>query len=157
MQGYPTQPRNLGFEEGLDGWRPAGQRYYTIGVDQTVTRTGKGSVMLQSQAPGAGRIAYLVQTLRIVAYRGKRLRLSGYIKTQSVTGAGGLWVGIETARGNLSRDDSVDRPLTGSADWTQHEVVIDVPVDGDAIIYLGIFLQGQGTIWLDDVEVQACC
>src|SRR5438132_10340938 len=48
MQGYPSQPANLGFEDGLTVWQATGLRDYTIVVDPTVSRTGKASLTVQS-------------------------------------------------------------------------------------------------------------
>jgi erythromycin esterase-like protein len=155
MQGYPAQPANLGFEDGMTSWQATGLRDYTIIVDPTVSRTGKASLSVQSLGHGAGRVAFLVQTVRIDAFRGKQVHLSGYVRTKGIDGAGGLWMTIQTSRNTLSQDDINDRPLLANSDWVRHDVLLDAPPDNYAIIYFGFYLQSGGAAWVDDLQLQA--
>ena len=87
------------------------------------------------------------------AMRGKRVRLSAWIKTTDVTNCAGLQFDL-IARGRiLSHDDSMNRALTGTTDWQQCYSVADVPTDLSAVkIYVG--LRGPGQLWLDDAQIE---
>ena len=88
-------------------------------------------------------------------HRGKRLRLSAFVKTQDIKDWAGVWMrvdGPEQGR-SLAFDNMQDRPIKGTADWTRHEIVLDVP-DKATNISFGILLHGEGKLWLDDVQFQ---
>src|SRR4029079_7467280 len=50
--------------------------------------------------------------------------------------------------------DMRDRALRGTMDWTQQQVVADVPADATAIGVV-IILYGKGELWCDDVQLQS--
>jgi hypothetical protein len=81
-----TQPhgaRNLGFEEGFAGWASTPNvQEYERGIDDAVNRSGKRSAYLK----GPGRdFGTFYQVADAAPYRGKRLRLTGYVKTQQLS------------------------------------------------------------------------
>jgi hypothetical protein len=47
-------------------------------------------------------------------------------------------------------DNMQNRPITGSQDWTQHTVVLDVASDATGVSF-GIQLVGKGAVWIDDL------
>jgi len=94
--------------------------------------------------------AKLVQYFAADMYRGKRVRFSGYVKSNRVNGWAGLRMRVDTdTRQAYAFDDSEDRAIKGTNDWERHEVVLDVPEDG-AVIYIGMHMYGRGQVWLDD-------
>jgi hypothetical protein len=94
--------------------------------------------------------ARLVQYFAADNYRGKRVRFSGYVRTNRVNGWAGLRMRVDTVtRQRYAFDDSEDRAIVGTTDWARHDVVLDVPEDG-AVIYIGVHMFGRGQVWLDD-------
>jgi erythromycin esterase-like protein len=87
---------------------------------------------------------------------GKRVRFSGYIRTQGVTdGYAGLWFRVDgkTPGKSLAFDNMNDRGATGDTEWTRYE--IDLPVAADATnINFGMLFNGKGTAWFDDLAIQ---
>lgn len=153
-----SQPDNLDFESGanLRGWFNSGNTDYEVGVDHGVIHSGGASAHIKSKATvSGGSYEVLSQFVRADSYRGKRLRLSGYIKTNQVEGWAGMWLNIADS-GNqlLGLDNMQNRPITGTSDWQKYEIVLDIPEDG-AVIGFGILLQGKGEIWWDDVKLEA--
>jgi hypothetical protein len=66
------------------GWWAANTNQYWLGVDRAMLREGRSSAFIEAVVPNpAGFIAFN-QTLSAENYRGKRVRLAGYIKTQDV-------------------------------------------------------------------------
>jgi hypothetical protein len=95
-----------------------------------------------------------VQRIRADDYRGRRLRLSGYIKTNGSEARGNLWMrvdGQDTV--NLAFDNMAGRQIQGTNDWTKCEIVLDVPQTA-ATITLGAILAGKGQMWVDDLMLE---
>ena len=67
------------------------------------------------------------------AYRGKRVRLRGYLRADDVD-SGGLWARVDgILDGNyamLALDNSEDRRIEGTSDWEVRDIVLDVPPEG---------------------------
>ena len=53
----------------------------------------------------------------------------------------------------LAFDNMQDRPIMGTSDWQQYEVVLDVSENGVQIAF-GILLAGKGQVWLDEVQLE---
>jgi len=51
-------------------------------------------------------------------------------------------------------DNMRNRPIKGSAEWTSHDVVLDVPV-GAASMSFDILLTGTGEGWMSDLSSEA--
>jgi WD40 repeat protein len=137
------------------GWLEASSEpdYYLVTLDRTVPLAGtaSGSIKAKSaDAPGFGR---LEQRFRADEYRGKRLRLSGYVKSDNVDQRAGLWMRIEGDSETLGFDDMRDRPINGTTDWKKHEIVLDVPVESVNIVF-GLQLTGPGQVWVDDLQFE---
>jgi RNA polymerase sigma factor (sigma-70 family) len=89
---------------------------------------------------------------RSVLY-GKHVRITFWLKTRSVRG----WVGtfviiLGTDSRHMQCDDMSDRPIRGTTDWQQYEIVTDLPNE-PCIIYLGPDLYGPGELWADDFRI----
>jgi len=84
-------------------------------------------------------------------YLGKRVRLTGYIKTENVREWAGLWLRIGKKGGDEAlgfdnmRYGKKDRSIKGTTSWTKYEVVLDVPANSSNIIY-GVMIAGTGEI-----------
>lgn len=84
---------------------------------------------------------------------GKRVRVTFWLKTRGVTGWVGTFVIILGADGrHMQYDDMSDRPVRGTTDWQQYEIVTDLPKE-PCIIYLGPDLYGPGEVWADDFRI----
>lgn len=94
----------------------------------------------------------LVQGIRADAYRGKRLRLSGYVMTRDVADTAGLWMDVQGGGGSTGFDNMQNRPIRGTSGWTWYDVVLDVPANSAGIGF-GLFLQGRGRAWVDDLHL----
>jgi hypothetical protein len=45
------------------------------------------------------------------------------------------------------------RPIKGTTDWQDYQVVLDVPTDATGIAF-GVLLSKSGTVWLNNVKFQ---
>jgi hypothetical protein len=93
----------------------------------------------------------LMQMFMPVDFRGKRVRLSAWNRTENVEKWCGLWMRVDGPdREYLAFDNMQSRPIVGSTDWTRYEVVHDCASNAGALAF-GILLVGNGAAWLDDV------
>jgi hypothetical protein len=163
-QALPSQPRNLDFESppAPSGW-PADwggvPAPYEPGVDQKIIHGGKQSGRIRFVGPeqaGGPAFGTLVQGLNPEAYRGQRIRYSGYVRTDQAAGGGAaLWMRVDGAkRGEtLAFDNMHGREITGTTEWKKCEIVLDVPQEAAAINF-GALLAGKGTAWVDDLTIE---
>lgn len=84
---------------------------------------------------------------------GKRIRFSGYIKTQGITREwAGLWWRVDGKSGVLAFDNMHDRGVTGTTDWKRYEIDLQVPADATNINF-GVLHPGDGSAWFDGLSV----
>jgi len=87
------------------------------------------------------------------AWLGQRVRLSGWIQSNAVTGWAGLWMRVDRGQTTgIAFDNMQCRAITGTTGWAEYEVVLDVASDATTVAY-GVLLAGQGDVWLDGVSV----
>jgi hypothetical protein len=85
------------------------------------------------------------------AWLGQRVRLSGWVLSNAVTGWAGLWFRVDSGQTTGIAFDNMDcRAISGTTGWTQYEAVLDVAPDATDVAY-GILLAGSGDVWLDGV------
>lgn len=92
-----------------------------------------------------------MQSLRAEHYIGKKVRLSGLVKSQEVVSWAGLWVRVDKGKDMVVFDNMQDRPIKGTTDWQRYEVVLDVPPDSTGISF-GILLDGAGKVCLSGAK-----
>lgn len=120
------------------------------GLDKKIKHGGSRSVSFYATDVSRDDQARLTQRFLSDRYNGKRVRFSGYLKTNLVSEWAGLWMRVDTASKQFyAFDDMEDRPVSGTVDWARYEVVLDVP-ENAATIYFGALLFGRGQVWLDD-------
>lgn len=85
---------------------------------------------------------------------GKKVRYSGYIKTEGVTrGYAGLWWRVDGPSGVLAFGNMQNRGATGTTEWTKY--TIELPVDANAKnINFGALFPGDGTAWFDGLTIE---
>jgi len=126
---------------------------YSVGIDSVIAHGGTRSAYIQFQGIEPQGWATLMQTFRADAYRGKRVRLSAFVKTQDVEAGALLWMRVEGPGDSvLAFDNMGDRPIRGAPDWWLHDIVLEVPTRASAIA-IGLLLEGGGRVWIDDVTV----
>src|SRR4051812_24482511 len=86
---------------------------------------------------------------------GKRIRISAWLKTRDVQVKAGAFLVIVNSEGHIfAADPMTDRPINGTTDWSEVEMITDVPSE-PCTIYLGATLYGPGEIWVDDFQIAA--
>ena len=154
----------MDYREGHElpkGWDGGSQsnHQYLIGRDTSVKRSGNASVIIKAKLNdtsvknGTG----IAQGIRADEYRGKRIRLSGYAKGENHNAIAFSWLWVTTAESELlAFDDTRDRDAANehfTSEWTKFELVMDIPEKAASIVF-GFDLSGNGTVWLDDWQIE---
>jgi RNA polymerase sigma factor (sigma-70 family) len=150
------QHRQADRRHTMTGWRMAGSQpsQYEHALVDDVTHAGKAVVALRCVVAKADGFGTLMQTFAAEHYLGQRVRFSGAIKCSDVNDRAGLWMRVDGPAGSrpLAFDNMWDRRISGTTEWQHHDVVLDVPVEAEAIA-LGVLLVGKGEVWMSDFDV----
>jgi hypothetical protein len=136
------------------GWFKAGShpKEYLMEVDQDTVRSGKASAHLRCLVTDPKGFGTLMQSFNAEDYRGKRIRLTGYVKADDAEG-GGFWMRVDGPAGKLLAFDNMSkRPIEGTRDWKSYAIVLDVP-DTSESINLGLMAK-YGQLWMDDLKIE---
>ncbi|SFG40183.1 helix-turn-helix transcriptional regulator [Sporolactobacillus nakayamae] len=129
---------------------------YQARIDTSIYHMGSKSATIYSLTDefSNGEYGTIMQQMSAKNFIGKRMRLSGFVKTHDVEGWCGLWFRVDSALGDtLKLDNMQSRSITGTTEWNNYSCVLDIPENG-AIINIGILLYGKGQTWLDNVSFQ---
>ncbi len=135
-----------------------GGKGYEISLDAQNKRTGKAGVSIKFTGKEVEQNAFGTITQGIAAdmYHGKRVRLTGYIKTADADKAS-LWMRVdgkdEKARSLAFDNMQNGREVKGTQEWRKCEVVLDVSDEAKAV-YFGSLLSGKGQMWVDDLQLE---
>jgi hypothetical protein len=139
----------------IPGWLVTGRapEDYEFALDTAEHHSGTQSARVRARSDTPRDFGTLMQELLPDDYRGSRVRLSGWVKTLDVRNWCGLWMRVDGPNSRiLAFDNMKSRPISGTTEWRQYEVVLDV--DRDAIgLSFGLLHSGAGTVWLDDVAL----
>jgi hypothetical protein len=155
--GVSCREASAGTDPTPAGWIAAGSAPadYDFGLDEQVKRSGRSSGHVRAASPSPGGFGTLMQTFEAGELRGKRVRLSAFVKAEGVQGWAGVWMRVDgPEKGkSLAFDNMQRRPIKGTSDWTRYEVVLDVAPEATNIA-MGILLHGPGDVWMDDASVE---
>lgn len=135
-----------GVLRGWGGWPPS-----TLHFDDAVVHGGEGAARLERDAASEGTFTTLTKQLPI-DFDGKWLELRGFLRTEDIVGYTGLWMREDGPNGMLRFDNSRNRGLNGTNDWT--ECSLRLPLDAAARnLVFGVLIDGQGRAWADDLQL----
>lgn len=131
------------------GWVDFGGANYTLAVDSATVKNGKFAASLEYKE---GKPDFKAWAFHIPeSYPGKKITLTGYIKTEGVTdGYAGLWMRIDPS---IAFDNMQDRGVTGTTDWTRYEISLKMDPEKTQQIVIGGILAGKGKMWVDDLKL----
>jgi len=142
------------FSEAPKGWIKAGSdpSKFEAGVVQDPVKKDNKVAYLKSVSDTVNGFGTLMQQFKADRYKGKRLKMTGRVRSQVLSDWAGLWLRIDQSNSStpLAFDNMSSRPIKGSTGWTSYEIVLDVP-GNSATIAFGILMAGTGELWLDDI------
>jgi C-terminal processing protease CtpA/Prc len=135
-----------------DAFASRGESYE--GAHDPAVRHRDGHAIVLRAKPGApdGQFGTYAESFDASAYRGKRVRISGVLRSDGVK-SGAFWMRVDGPNGMESFDNMSGRDLTGTKDWTPFAIILNVPQDAQKI-FAGLLLQGgAGSLWADDLRI----
>jgi len=120
---------------------------YLAEVDQA---WAKAKAVTQRQRPEFG---VATATFPVELARGKRVRYSGWIRTQDVDGVAGLWWRVDGEKGVLAFDNMQTRGPKGTTPWTRYEIELAVPQEATNINF-GVLMPGGGKAAFDELRIE---
>ena len=139
-------------DTSVKGWILSGSNpnNYQMGIDHNIVHGGKASGYLQSRTViEKDEFATMMQQFKADNYRGKRIKLSCFVKSEEVQQFAGMWMRIDNQSGDVLQFDNMsNRPIVGTQEWNYCSIVLNVPKES-AIISFGVLLQGKGKVWVD--------
>lgn len=142
-----------------NGWHKAGSspECYDMGLDKGAGPDGKNAATIKSISKKTkGGFGTLMQSCNAQKYLGKRVKMTGYVKTEDVKGWAGLWLRVDEASYGskpLGFDNMGDRPIKKTTDWKKYEIIMDVPANASNLAY-GSLLVGQGQVWFSNINFE---
>ncbi len=92
-------------------------------------------------------------------FLGKRVRMTGMLKTEQVDGWAGLWLRIDVKTDTFAaifdnmKEGIRDRSIRGTNDWKKYDIVLNVPSNAINMAYGGA-ISGTGQIWFDNLTFE---
>ena len=154
--GRRSQPQNLAFSDGLDGWMIGGgfQAEVTGAHRRDYAAAAAGGVAtLAAAVPRPYSDAFIGQAVLADDYRGATVTFSGEVRAENVADQAGLCLHVAGGNRGGRQGGHAESPIiTGSSDWTRLTVTARVPDDADHIRF-DFTLMGPGQVELRNVEL----
>ena len=143
------------------GWVRWGQKDspYQVVTDGATGHSGKQSCRIEYVGTGPAdgdSFGGCGKGVQAEAWLGKRVRLSGYVRTEKVVGDGAcLCLRVDGPDKSLAFDNMAanDRAIHGTTGWKKYALVLDVAQEAKFIAF-GFFLDGSGKMWVDDLQLE---
>jgi hypothetical protein len=139
------------------GWFIAGSKpkSYEMGIDKGAGLDGKNAATIKSIDAKIEGFGTLMQNSKPDKYLGKRVKMTGYMKSKEVAGWAGFWLRIDQADSKraLGFDNMHNRAVKGTINWTKFDIVLDVPANATNLAY-GALVSGTGQIWFDNLNFE---
>jgi len=138
------------------GWFLSGSKPndFTVEVDASHGYQGHASASLKCEHTSPDGFGTLMQSILADEYKGKKVRLSGFVKADDVTGWSGLWLRVDQGKDVVAFDNMQSRPIKGTQTWQRYDVVLEVPAEATQISF-GILLNGAGKVSLSNTKFEA--
>jgi hypothetical protein len=138
------------------GWMVDGGGDYLMGSDTSEKHSGKASAFIRCINPSPERFSTYMQMVKPGEFVGKKVKMTGWIKTDTVKSWAGMWCRIDGPNGTIYDFDNMEttkRPIRGTTDWTKYEITANVHPKSVAIAF-GVLLDGVGTVRFDDISFE---
>ncbi|MFN0102047.1 MAG: erythromycin esterase family protein [Bryobacteraceae bacterium] len=150
---------NLDFETVVrdrpSGWFAGVSNGYEFALDDTTAGSGRLSYRIRSLTAPDGALGVTSILLPAEELRGKRVKISGAIRTGTIVAPGyaAIWFRVDGDAGVLSLENMSRNAIRGTTDWTNYQYEVDVNPAATRVIF-GMFLAGRGIAWFDSLQVE---
>jgi len=147
-----------GAEGGPEGWtaiQHAGEESYDFALDSGRKKGGTQSLRITRIGPEP--YGTVMQVIDATPLAGKTVRLSAWMRTEGIpeSGRGGAGLVLTAMRGSsiLAHDFMKRGRLRGDTEWRRVSVELALPARTTRL-EAGATLEGAGTAWVDDFELE---
>lgn len=134
------------------GWYKGGTKANAYEMDNVSGggQNGQDAFTIKSIEAKVDGFGMLVHDNSPGFFLGKRVRMTGWMKTSNVKGWAGLYLRADKSGvgASIVTDNMHDRPVKGTTAWKKYSLVIDVPNGCSKLVY-GAMLSGTGQIWFE--------
>ena len=97
----------------------------------------------------------LMQNFKADKYHGKKIRMTGYMRSKKVKSWAGFWLRVDgnEIKKSLAFDNMYKRAIKGTTDWNKYEIILEVSEKATKIAF-GAMLHGTGQIWFDKIDFE---
>ena len=151
LNGNTGIPKGWGLGNIVNASVPKDSSLQAYKVDSVIKETGKYSLLIDWSKAYKDWTAtnYVIKQV----FKGDRIKLTGYIKTEDVTGGAGLWMRLDGENyKNFGFDNMQDRPIMGTTDWQEYTIELDYDEDQVKSIVVGGLISGSGKMWMDNLH-----
>lgn len=149
------RPGIEGHPEGWTGIQHAGEESYDFALDSGQRRTGTQSMRIKRIGPEP--YGSIMQVIDGTPLAGRTVRLSAWMRSEAVAekGGGGAALTLTAMRGSsiIAYEFMKRSRVRGTRDWTRVSIDLALPARTTRI-ELGAMLEGDGTVWVDDFELE---
>ena len=140
------------------GWRGTANKPpdLVIGTDTSVKHTGKASgFILRPLAlkPSTGN-SVMWQSIDPGPYRNKKVKLTVYARSKEVEAGAYFYFRVDGEDSVLAFRSTGGNMIKETNEWTLYHITLDVPEAAIAIDFGVVMSPGQGTIWIDDFNLE---
>lgn len=150
------EDKNMCKTTKMRGWILSGSHpdLYEMVADRKIFHTGVKSGLLYAKGnTGEGQFGTMMQSFSAEKWKGKRMKMSCFLKTEDVMKCG-AWCRVDNASSDMIQFDNMDnRSIHGTTDWNVYSIVLDVPEES-ASIHFGVLLIGLGSVWADGFKFE---
>jgi C-terminal processing protease CtpA/Prc len=154
---------NLGFEEmiadsgKLVTWNIKSGPTYSgpvLNIDKEIKHGGNQSLSIERKKTDTATQFTPVSIFIPAQFNGYKISISGWLKTENVSGYAELWFRTDNEdKKLLSLINYPHGRLKGTTDWTKYDTTINLPEDAH-IMYFGFLIVGTGKVWGDDLSLK---
>ncbi len=140
----------------LPGWNAYASHQdtqFSAGVDVDELFSARDVACIEVVSGRESGYVHLQQFLDYQLYRGKKIKLTGFVKTEDVSGSGRMWASVSNTKNRVSSTAYFKLALNDTKDWTRFEMVINVRNDA-YFVQTGATLCGTGKVWYTVPEVE---
>ena len=131
-------------------WKNSNSNDFIITTDTVIKHNGNASSLIYSINENTN-YGGIIQTIPAFM-KGRTITLKAYVKLENVENPIGLMLSIFGKEGNLYYENTINKGIQGTKDWTEYSITLPLP-DEATIIYIGIIYFGKVKLWVDDVSL----
>lgn len=139
----------------LDSYKPTYWQHTGVSFGMSRSDTPYSSVRANQtrKIDESASFGNLSTSINAEQYRGKEIKYTGWVKLKDQSkGQGQLWMRVDKSDGTMGYFNNMGSSPIKSNEWSQYEIIGQVDELASKIL-IGCFMNGKGTVYLDDVEL----